>query len=66
MNTWWCSCGANGLEDGVPNTARALTMHLEDTGHPAGEYSYGREEHRTTVQVELDPDRTPVHRLSNP
>ncbi|MDQ3150414.1 MAG: hypothetical protein M3R63_01390 [Actinomycetota bacterium] len=65
MNTWWCPCGKNGTGDGVPATARGLTQHLEATGHPCGEYSYGNEEHRTTVQVELDPDRSAVHRLTN-
>lgn len=64
MNTWWCPCGANGTGDGVPDTARGLTLHLQDAGHPLGEYSYGSEEHRTTVQVELGPDQGAVHRLS--
>lgn len=66
MNTWWCPCGEHGTGQGVPGVTRALTEHLQSTGHPRGEYSYGSAEHRTTVQVELDPDRTPVHRLTDP
>ncbi len=65
MNTTWCcACGENGTEQGIRAASKAVTDHLTASGHPKGEYSYGTER-RTTVEVILEDDRTPVQRIAD-
>jgi DNA-binding LacI/PurR family transcriptional regulator len=63
VNAWWCPCGEYGVEPGQPAAARMLTEHLISAGHRSGEYFYGCQEQRTSVEVRLDGDGRPRHRL---